>query len=526
MYKPLSISSKVAPTYTNSMLARNGMNLEDNPQVMDIKYATVVRNYIPYRYGLEKRKGKTAIFARVGANPITMLKEFMSGVWVFGYSTIVEAYNTYTGVFTTIKNDFSVNNGFCGERYGDFFFVCNGVEKIWRISNALIATEIPNSPICAGIKIIGNRLYAFNLSTDPSSIKYSEVDDGSDPPFDSWAVTTAADTAGSVNYRNAGAIRSVCQLGQYTVAFSDNGFFAFYINTVESAGTMKKIEVIQNYTSDYGGARGAIETPLGVFYINEAGLWQLVAVGDTNSPMSKQQVKTSELLGGKYFKGIDQTKVDLVYDINQGCIFATLAKDSETNNLVIGYKIDMKAMFEITNWNISRFAKIGEDIYGASSVKTTVYKLFDGYDDDGLSIPTSYVQEIPLNTLYHAHSLLGFYSGGFFSPSTEVDIRFDTHKLNGDIVVGKTEYKWLANITSMDYDEWGSASWSNSAWGGDFDKAGLVECFAGGSPRIENLQRLILNINGGDKYRHVLSWLALKTIVKQPIRRRNLIKNY
>jgi hypothetical protein len=521
VYKPLDIKAQANASYQQSMMPRGGLNKEDLAQMMDTAYALKITNYIPYRYGLEKRKGITNIFERAGANPITLLKEFTDGVWIIGYSTKVEAYNTTTDTWTTIKDDFTAGT-FDGARYGEYFFVCNGVEKIHRIDNTLAITEVSASPICGGLKVIGPRLYAYRLSTDETAIRYSEVDTGANPPFNAWTETTAADTGGTVNYRNAGPVRSVVQLGELTVVFSDKGFYAFLINTIDSAGTMKKVEVIQNYTEDYGGARGAIGTPMGVFYVNEAGLWQMVSVGNTDTPMSRQQILTSSLLGGKYFENINQESTDLIHDVNQNCVFVTCAKDSPTNNLVIGYKLDLKAFFEFQNWNINRFAKSGDTLYGASSVKTTVYQLFDGYDDDGLNIGTDYQQEIPLKTLFHAHRLNGLYTGGFLSSSSELTIRFDIYDVDGVLVEDKAKYKWTATTSSLGYDEFGSAAFGDSMFGGDFDTVGLVESFGGGSPRINNLQRLRVRITAGDKLKHILNWIVVKTVRKTPIRRRNI----
>jgi hypothetical protein len=506
-------------------MPKQGINKEDLAQMMDTNYALGIVNYIPYRYGLDKRKGLTNIFERAGANPITLLKEFTENVWIFGYSTKIEAYNTSTETFTTIKDDFSANDGFDGDDYGNYFFVCNGVEKIWRIESNLTISEIATSPICNGLKAIGARMYAFNLSTDASAIQYSEVDDGSNPPFDAWTQTTASDTGGTINYRNAKTARSVVQLGDYTVGFFDKGFAAWRINTIDSAGTLKKFEQIQNYTEDYGGARGAIETNFGIFYNNEAGLWQMVAVGQTDVPMSKQQVLVSTLLGSDFFRDTDQSSSDIVYDANLKCVFVTLAKDSPFNNVVIGCKPELKnSMFRFQNWNINRFAKSGEDIYGASSVKTTVYKLFDGYDDDGLKIGTEYYQELPLGSLFHAHSLSGIYAGGQLTPGDELMVRFDTFDLDGNIVYDKEKYKWTGGESNLAYDEWASAQWAGSGWGGSSPDAGLVESFGGGSPRVNNLQRLRVRITGGSMTRHILNWISAKTRQKQPIKRRNFTR--
>lgn len=519
MYQALKIGGGQKSRYINSMMPRAGINKEAYAQTMDLNYALSIINYIPYQYGLEVRKGLENIFERAGANPITLLKEFTSGVWIFGYSTSIEAYNTSTGSFTTIKSNFSANSGFVGVKYGDYFLVSNGVDKIWRISTALAIVEVATSPVSVGLKVVGSRLFTWN----GTQIQYSEIDDGSNPPFDGWGTTTAASDGGTVNYRNAGNIRSICQLGQLTVAFGDSGFFAFQVDTIDSGGTLKKNEIIQNYTEDFGGATGAIETPFGIYYVNEAGLWQMVAAGVTNTPMSRQQTLTSTLLGSNYFSGVSQTSVDLVHDASQKCIFVTLAKDSTANNLVIGCKLDNNnAFFEINGWNINRFAKSGETIYGASSVKTTVYKLFTGYDDDGLAIGTEYLQELPLGTLFHKHGLNGIYAGGFLSPSSELTISFDIYDVDGQLVENKKSYLWTAQNSDSSFDEWASSMWGASAFGGTVDTAGLIESFDGGNPRINNFQRLRVRITSGDKLRHIVNWIAVKTIQKEPIRRRHI----
>jgi hypothetical protein len=522
MYQPLKVNQGSRTGFRTSTMPRAGVNKEDNPQMMSLEYAIDIINYVPYRYGLEKRKGIREIFARAGAVPITLLEEFTAGVWIVGYGTKIEAYNTTTSTWTTIKSDFSVNAGFDGERYGEYFFVCNGVEKIWVITSALAISEVAASPICGGLKVIGPRLYAFNLSDDDTAVQYSEVDDGSNPPFTAWTMTTAADTGGKVRYRNAGTVRSVVQVGQVTAVLSDKGFYAFYISILDSAGTLKKVEVMQNYTEDYGGARGAIETPQGVFYANEAGLWQMVGVGAVNEPMSRQQMLTSKLLGSQYFKGISQTSLDIAYDINQNCIFVTCAKDSAFNNLVIGLQLDTKALFTFRNWNINRFAKSGDTLYGASSVKTSVYELFTGYADEDLAIGTEYYQEVPLSTLFYKHALNGLYAGGFLSQNTKNKIAFDIYDVTGKFIPDRVQYDWTVNDNgSLAVDEWGTMAFGDGAFGGGVDKAGLIESFGGGSPRINNLQRLRIKVTGSDKMRHILSWISVKTTQKGAIQRRN-----
>ena len=78
--------------------------------MLDLNFALQLTNYIPYRYGLEKRKGIRAAFERAASFPITLCKEFTSGLWIVGYSTLIEAYNENTGVWTTIKSHFSAGS--------------------------------------------------------------------------------------------------------------------------------------------------------------------------------------------------------------------------------------------------------------------------------------------------------------------------------------------------------------------------------------------------------------------------------
>lgn len=522
IYTPLKVGSNQNPSFRNLTMPRKGINRENLPQMMNVEFATIIMNYIPHSYGLEKRKGLAKLFEISGATPLTLLKKFTTNVWIFGYGTTIAAYNTSTDTVTTIKNDFSVNNGFDGVRYGEYFFVCNKVEKIYRIDNSLTPTEVSNAPVCGGLKVIGPRLYAFDIDTDETEVRYSEVDDGSNPPFTGWTISTNADTGGRVNYRNAGTVRSVVQLGAYTVVFCDNGFYSFAITTQEVSGVLVKSEVIQNYTEDFGGARGAIETPVGIFYVNEAGLWQMVSVGQTDVPLSRQQVLTSVLLGSEYFDGVDQSETTIFHDEKQRCVFVSGAKDSQSNNWVLGYKTDLKAFFEIEGWSINRFARDGANMYGASSVKTTAYQLFAGYDDDGFDIGTVYEQEIPLGTLFHAHALSEMYAGGYLTPDTSLVTEFDIYDRKGCYVRNKERYQWQPTCVNSRYDEWASARFGQSQFGGGGTLAGLVSSFGGGSPRINDFQRLIVRVVGGDKSKHILNWITAKTRQKSPIKRRDI----
>jgi hypothetical protein len=528
-YQPLQIKRGTAqPQGVTTLMGEKGINQRDLPQLLDPSQAQVISNYLITASGqLQKRNGLTELFNEVGTDPITMLEEGQADQIVFGYDTTVAVYDIAAGTVTDVKTDFTANTGFEGVRYGKYFFVCNGVDHVHRIDLTNLAggaTNIAASPICSVLRVIGNRLYAGNISTDETAVIYSEVDDGSDPPFTGWAQGTAATDAGQVSYRNAGAIRAIEPLGKFIVAFGDNGKYSFYIDQIDSGGTLSKVDVTQMYRRDFGGARGAIATPEGLFYVNEAGLWQMVAVGSEDIPFSDQEGLTSILLGKGYFDGVDFTNCDILHDAKRRLIAVTAAKGSSSNNYVIAYNLDHKAFTQFSGWTINRFLNINQDIYAGSSVETKAYNVFSGYDDDGLAIGTEFRQELKLGELFTRQFLKGCYVQGFLSLSTEIMVRFDIYDVTGKPISDKLRFKWTPQRGEIGFDGWGTASWGASGWGGDIDYNKLVESFDGCRPFIRNFQRVILHITSGDKLSHVLNWVSLEATMKAPIRRRKMEK--
>lgn len=525
MYQPIQSKPTSSPTGVVITMAPKGENLHDLPQLLDAQFALKIQNYLISATGqLEKRKGIEKIFEVAGNVKITMLEKYTSDIFIFGYGTTIAKYTISTDTVDTIKADFSSNSGFNGRRYGDYFLVCNGVDKMWRMDNTFTIAEISASPICDNLLIANNRVVALALSTNKGAAKYSAIDDGTDPPFNNWTEGTAADTAGTVYFRNAGNIQSAEMLGDQIVVFADDGKWAFFINTIDSAGTLTKIDVFQMYRVDFGGARGAISTSAGLFYVNEAGLWQLTSVGQPNIKFSDQESRVSVLLGDTFFDNLDFTDTTLVHDAKNGFIFISCRKSSSSNNLVLAYNIDNKSFSEIDGWNIERFLNVGQIIYGSSSVKTVVYKCFSGYDDDGLEIGTDYLQELKLGDLSTRQMLMGCYSQGFLSIGTTINVKFDIYNVVGIIKEDKLAYAWTAQSNNNLSNGWGTAGYGLSAWGGDLDVGGLIESFDGCRPFIRNFQRIRLHITSSDKLPHTINWVSLSAKVKAPIRRRKMVK--
>lgn len=119
----------------------------------------------------------------------------------------------------------------------------------------------------------------------------------------------------------------------------------------------------------------------------------------------------------------------------------------------------------------------------------------------------------------------GVYAGGYLSPHTVNEIAFDIYNVKGEFKANLARYSWSTDeVISADVDEWGRAAFGQAAFGGQANTSDLIESFGGGNPRINNLQRLRIKITGGDKYRHILSWISVKTTQKGLIKRRNFTK--
>jgi hypothetical protein len=388
-------------------------------------------------------------------------------------------------------------------------------------------TTIANAPICKILKVIGSRLLAANLSTDETAVAYCKLDSGTNPPFTIWAVGTLADDPGQVNYRNAGAVNSIESFGPNIVVFSENGKWAFYINTIDSAGTLKKVDVFVISRLDFGGARGAISTAKGLFYANESGLWQFFSLGQDNVAFSDQEGRTSVLLGNDYFKDIDLSNASLAYDAERNLILLSCAKNSTANNYVIVYNTENKSLSEIKGWNINRFMVDNQILYGIGSTKTVVWQCFDGNDDDGSDIWTRYRQELPTGDLEMRQGLLGEYIQGLLSQNTSLTVAFDIYDVEGHFVADKLQFIWTAQSGNTLNSGWGSSSQGHSSWGGNASSgsnSGLIECFDGARGRIGNYQRIILDITGHDKLPHEINWFKVITKSKVPIRRRRMVQ--
>jgi len=530
MYQPITTKSGANMIGATTMMSPKGMDQRNLPQLLNVDYAQNIQNYIITGTGqLEKRKGIATLFTSIGNDAITMCEKFSDTYYIFAYGTTVAGYDTTTGLVTTIKSDFT-GTSFEGVKYGDYFFVTNKTDGLWRISNTLTITDLSAvAPLANVIAIFGARMLLGDLSTDETAVTYSAPDDGTDPPFSigaNWTEGTLMTDAGSVYYRNGGKITSIASLGQSLVVFAEDGKWAFQIVPENVGGVYYKDDSAIMYRQDMGGERGAITTPVGLIYANEKGFWQLTSVGQDNIPFSDQETLTPVLLGDDYFNDIDASNGSLIYDAKRGYIYFACAQNSSTNNLVIAMNMNTseKPISRFTGLNVSRFFEDSHNIYAGSAVKSVLYKMFTGYDDEGLDIGTDYYQELNMGSLETRKTLLGCYVQGFLSQSSTIKVKYDIYDTTGRPITDKVKFSWTSQYNLNGSDGWGTAKWGGSAWGGDLDYGNLIESFDGCRPTIRNYMRVSIHITCSDTSPHIINWLSLQAKEKVAIRRRKMTK--
>lgn len=512
------------PSHTTpvSLMGKAGLNFKDLAEFINPSFALKNINYfVQNNRGLSKRKGIIKLLEIAGTKPITMLEQW-KGYYIFGYDKTVAAYNPTTRTVTNIKTNWTTADKFSGAPYGDYFFVGNAGDKIHYItesSGVFTITSISAAPKASIIRAIGPRLFA----AVENKVYYCNVDDGTDPPFTGWTVDQTATTGGIVSFRNAGTINSICSIGDIVIAFGNFGKWAFRIATQsDGTGTVVKVEEVVIDRIDMGGASGAITTPKGVFYVNEAGLWQLMSLGQSNVPYSDQEMLTSINLGTEYFKDIDLTNADIIYYGRYSTILVTCARESAQNNHVITYNPDVNAFSEFRNWNVGRWMSFENEIYAGSSIKTALYYCFNGNSDDGVAISTEYLQELKCGDPWNRQQLYGQCIKGLLHPLSVVNVAFDIYDVDGNLVTDKLQFYWTAQTNLNKADGWGTAQWGKSSWGGDLDNSGLIESFAGHRQFIRNFQRIRVHITESSTFAHQIDWFSLDARTKAPINPRNL----
>lgn len=526
MYRPLQIKANPNIKRFNSATPYSGLNKREFSALLDPKNCLELTNYLPIGVGkLTKRKGLEKIYDSLGTDKLLLLDQLSDGRFIFCYDTNTDVYDPVTDTLTNVKNNWTASGVFAGAVYGDYYFVSNGVEKIFRIDLALTATEIVTSPPSTVMGVLGNRLYTGFDTT----ITYSKVDDGTDPPFATWNVGTLATDGGEVSFRKASNINSINFLGNIVVVFADNGYWAFTVTTIDSAGVITKIDqTIADRLNEGGFA--SITTNEGLFYVSQAGINNMISLGQPNIPFSDQVADVSYQLGPEYFSELNFSNASMAFDDINKLIFVACRRNSPRNNFVLCYNIVTKAYSRISEWNIEKFLTTSTGpIYGGSSVATKIYECFSGYDDDGLSVSTDVYFEMKVGDFQTVKTLQQFAMQVAISDSTVLKVCFDAFDREGVFQSNIGCYCMTFEDPINDVSGYGSQGYG-SAYGGNtppFDGEGYSDgtrpTFGQFRPFLRNIQRLRCRITCSDTLPHTLNLYIADIKEKSMMRKRNNI---
>lgn len=381
-------------------------------------------------------------------------------------------------------------------------------------------TAVTGAPIGSVVQLIDKSLYIGNIRGKPWRTQYSDEDTGSNPPFSSWSDGSGLTEGSQVDFRRAGEVRSINNLGPYTIIDHERGTVVTVKNVTNNGASFIKYDEFIDSRLDFGGERGAKTTEVGVWSVNEQGLHQRVSVGQTDVPYSDQKVEVTNILGPNYFSDIDFSNVDIAHYRARKCILVTCARSSATNNLILAYDYERKVLFEIKGLAISRFVVKENHIYGASVSDTKIYELFVGHSDGNLGIVTELEQELPMTPGF-MHDILKFNVGGKLHDLSEIYITFDRYSRTGDFENSAKSYKWTSqNLGALAGGYTGA--YSDEFGDEDEEANGTVYHYDGANVKLSRCLRATARFTSGDKYPHELHFFAADIKQKAPARTRTL----
>lgn len=348
---------------------------------------------------------------------------------------------------------------------------------------------------------LNSRLFSGNLEEDETVVEFSDIDDGTNPPFDSWAKATSPnlDQGSKVWSRKTGAIQTISSLGQQVIAGGQFGRFGFNFSS-QDVGGVAKLDTATNWNNfEEGMEYGSIETTSGVYFgVNEGGLFRLLTGGQTNIPLSEQKDNIGKRLGDDYFKDVDFSNLSIIEDTRRKLVLFSFAKDSTVNNVVVAYNTDTGSIVTY-GMNIQRFTKKNNTIYGASSIDGSIYEMFTGNNDAGNSIPVDYQQELQISSLDGLSDLENFLIQAILFEGSEYFIEFNVYDREGNEKTALTT-KIVGSTPAELMEQWGTAGFGLAGFGtGQGVEDILSKIYQNSNIKIPEIWRMSIRIRSNDK---------------------------
>lgn len=373
-------------------------------------------------------------------------------------------------------------------------------------------------PKAGGVSVVGSRVALFNLTEEQSMTALSAIptEDAttgyvSAELGDDFRDSSSISGGARMSYTQAGKANTCAQIGNVIVTYCDNGWYGF---TISYGDTTKSLTSV-NSRIDAGGERGALTTPIGLAVANEAGVTAYYDLGSTDIPYSKQSKLLTASLGEDFFRDVDFTQTDMMYDERREYLYVTCAKNSAQNNLVLAIRAEgsggsesgAQGAVSLFDWPVKRFLKRSDGNKYALLYDGNLHQLDVGSDDNGAPIHTEYLQELNFG-LTDLFNLEECYWKGELSPASSLNVSFDTFDKDMYYQENRIDYPWSASNSYGAPAGWGESGWGSSGWGGGSSSTGLVEDLSGAKPRLRNLSRVRIRFTSDDYVEHVLNWLT------------------
>ena len=370
--------------------------------------------------------------------------------------------------------------------------------------------EIAGAPRAKVIRVIETRLFAGNTDVEESEVRYSAQDDGSNPPFNSWTVDTLPAGPGRRSFRRAGAVRAFETLAGVVITGYESGFDGFQFDTITVSSSSQRFERPVFDDLDFGSERAMINTPKGIFYINERGVWHIRGVQSTTEGNGKDESRISKVLGENFFDDVDTTNADIAYELSRELLLVTVAKASSVNNLILIYNTNTGVWSTRRGVNISRFMIRGERVFGMDARAVIQYELFTGSDDSGRKIACEYRQELNINSLTSLSTLQKIFMQGNLSTDSDIQVHIDIYDRFGELVQDAVDpLTFAAGAIDGDAEGFGTSGYGTSSFGSLGEGTSTIPSIMQGDVVVPEFWRIIIRVTSNDVFPHTINFLSI-----------------
>jgi hypothetical protein len=282
-------------------------------------------------------------------------------------------------------------------------------------------------------------------------------------PFQNWTASAPPvdGDAGFSLFNQGGAINSIVSNKDRVYVFSDSATGVFHLERIDVFNTgNSQISITDDAEFNFGGFQGAVASTYGVVYASENGIffYSFTQQGPQTERLTKL-VKDSEV--NKY----NFENTDFLWD-GRRYIYCTLANDNPSNNYVIVYDVELGAIMNFTGWQLARLTRLKEgsdnELYGIGVTEVKIYKLLDGYGDEGMdtNFRVRYRQENNGDPAMLKDAKNAWHEGKL-SPTSALKISYNVWDQRNFVTEDAVNYYWFGSEQGIENFGWDHADWDD-----------------------------------------------------------------